>query len=60
MTKVLEDIAVAKEVSAEMVIKSMNDNLPEEGTMSGDYVKTLIKKLSQEQPDKKPKSSKSI
>lgn len=56
----LEDIAVAKEVSPEMVIKSMNDNLPEESTMSGDYVKTLIKKLSQEQPDKKPKSSKSI
>lgn len=54
----LEDIAVAKEVTADMVIKSMNHNLPEESTMSGDYVKTLIKKLSQEQPDKKPKSSK--
>lgn len=56
----LEDIAVAKEVTADMVIKSMSHNLPEETTMSGDYVKTLIKKLSQEQPDKKPKSSKSI
>lgn len=29
-----------------MVIESMHNNFAEENTMSGEYVKTLIKKLS--------------